>query len=745
MGADLVHELAASDFFGPLGEDRLRRLAPRLKRLRLGAGETLIRQGRNGRHVYVVLEGSLAVVVHDGDRECRLSTIGRGGIVGEAADLAGGRRTATVRSVGAADLIRLTPGTFTKLVSEDASMAAAVAEQAHRRLLESHLATILGRSLPRLDGAALEEVLRAAEWVRLGAGDLLFAEGDEADAVYFVVFGRLQLSVGGTPFGEVKRGESVGSNALNDAGVRNATAYAMRDSHLVRLSRSAIEAMTSRYPMAGLEVTRSLLGQIRPPGSRRRTADHLSIAVVAGSEGVDLRLFTSRLVEELSRHSTTFHVWSARASGSVGPVNIAGDGEAHVALIRWLHELEDSHRVLVYEADPAVTDWTRFVVRQADRVLVVADASQPSPGRTGDLLAPGILLRGAGRPRVELVLLQRDGIEFPEGTAAWLDAFGVDAHYHVRAGSARDLARLARYMAGRAVGLVLSGGGARGFAHLGAIRALLDSGVPIDLVCGTSIGAIMASVAAAEIPPPEMVEVAKRRFTRVLDYTIPVASVFKGRRTTKAMLAQFGNLQIEDLWLPYFCVSTNLTHVTLAYHRRGPLVSALRASSAIPGVFPPVPIDGESHVDGGVLDNLPIGELRRAHPDAVLVAVDVVPSLGQPKAVNDYGLWLSGWSAAWNRVRPGAKRRYPGIADTLVRATVAASAQERNRLVEAGAADLYLPLDLRGVAPLDFDDVEPIVQRGYDQALPQIRDWVDSAGQPFAGEGSDVDVAADPA
>jgi predicted acylesterase/phospholipase RssA/CRP-like cAMP-binding protein len=729
--ADLVRELSSSPLLGHLGADKLRRLAPQLRHLRLGPGEVLLRQGQNGRHVYIVRKGKLAVTAEDDGRMCRLSTLGPGELVGEAAGMVGGRRTATVRSIGNAEVIRLPAATFSKLVSLDAAVPALIAEQADRRLFESHLATILGRSIPGLDGSAMEAVLRLSERVHLAAGDVLFSEGDDADAVYFAVFGQLQLATSGAPFGEVGRGEMVGSNALRRDGVRNATAYAVRDSQLIRLSRSAIDAVTARHPRAGLEITRSLLNHVRPPSTRRRAATHLSIAVVAGSAGVDLRMFTSRLVDELSRYTSTFHVWRARAAASLGPASLIREGEAHIALIRWLHELEGSHDVLVYEGDPSVDDWTKLVVRQADRVLVVVDAAERPPGATDELLAPGLLLRGAGRPRLELALLQRDGIDFPQGTAGWLDALPADAHYHVRVASSSDVARLGRVLAGRAVGLVLSGGGARGFAHLGALTALRECGLPIDLVGGTSIGAILATMPAAEIPPAEMEELARKRFSRVLDYTIPVTSVLKGRRTTRSMLAQFGGLQIEDLWLPYFCVSTSLADVKAVFHRRGPLVTALRASSAIPGVFPPVPIDGEVHVDGGVLDNLPIGELRRAHPDAVIVAVDVVPSLGHSRSTDDYGLWLSGWRAAWKRARPGGKRRYPGIADTLVKATVAASAQERNRMLEAGTADLYLPLDLRGVGTLAFDDLDPIVRRGHEQALPMIREWADSVGRPF--------------
>ena len=734
---NLADVLAESHSLAQVGVEELAALAGGFDLVRLGAGESLVRQGEEGSDLFVVLSGSLTAVVEDDAGEHIVSRRLPGDVVGETSMIfGGGRRTATVRAESDVEVARLSADQFRSLVAARPSLADSVSAEAYRRLLEGHLAAVVHRVFGAVDGDLSEEIRRSAEWMQLPAGGTLFSEGDPADAAYLVVLGRLRLCAGGQTqvFDEVGSGEVIGAGALLEGGVRKATVFAARDSYLVRLRRSTVEKIVELYPASALRLARTLIAQLKPAAGPHRAINHLSIAVVPGSDGVDVRLFIARLIECMSRHGSAFHVWSARADSVLHTPGISQaekDDPARLALTRWLHELESAHRIIVYEADPSWSAWTRLALRQADRVLVVVAAKAQPPGRIAEPL--GRFLPEFGRPRVGLVLLQEAGVETPTGTAAWLDALEVDDHFHVRTGSARDVSRLARIVAGHAVALVLSGGGARGFAHLGVIRALHELGIPIDLVGGTSNGAIMGTVAATEIPVDEIVDVVGRHFSKLRDYTLPVASILKGRRTAREIKAQFGDLRIEDMWLPYFCVSTNLTRSCAQYHRRGPLLAALRASTSIPGVFPPVPIDGDFHVDGGVLDNLPVREMHRWHPGATIIAVDVVPPMGL-RAKTDYGFWLKGSTALWGRLKPGSKRQFPGIVETLVRATIVASVRERDAMVKEQLADLYLPLDLRGVNLLDFDAVPEIAARGYEQAIPLLTAWCENSGNTLASD-----------
>jgi predicted acylesterase/phospholipase RssA len=293
---------------------------------------------------------------------------------------------------------------------------------------------------------------------------------------------------------------------------------------------------------------------------------------------------------------------------------------------------------------------------------------------------------------------------------------------HVVAGSKADLARVARVVSGRGTALVLSGGGGRGFAHIGVSRALSELGISLDIIGGTSIGGVFATVIADLMPVDEIIDWASRYFPKVMDYTIPLVSLIKAGRIARSAETTFGDRSIEDLWRSYFCVSSDLTASRPYVHRRGPLVRAIRATSAIPGVMPPVPEGDHLLVDGGVLNNLPIDIAREIAPTGDIIAVDVAPPRG-PGSHGDYGLSVSGWTVLGSRLKRRI-RHYPGISAVLMRSMIISSMRERDSQVASGLADCYLDLDMRGVSILDFSNPAAVAARGYEAAMPILESWL---------------------
>jgi predicted acylesterase/phospholipase RssA len=328
-----------------------------------------------------------------------------------------------------------------------------------------------------------------------------------------------------------------------------------------------------------------------------------------------------------------------------------------------------------------------------------------------------------------LALVHPPSADRPAGTPVVADAVGIDHVVHLRDGSDDDLARLARLATGHGVGLVLGGGGARGFAHLGAYRALRESGVPIDAVVACSIGAPLAGGIAQDVPLDSLDEVAEAQFHKLLDYTVPVVALLKGERISTSIGDRFGTWDIQDLWLPYACVSTNLTRARLEVHRRGDASKAIRASVAIPGVLPPVPHDGDLLVDGAVLDNLPIGVLRDDASIGTIIAIDVAPPQG-PRAKTDFGTSMSGTRALLAAVT-GRGGSYPRASAVLMRSMFTGSAQRQREALDAGVVDLLLSLHLPGVGLLEFENVREVSAAGYEAALPEVRRW--AADRPWMG------------
>jgi predicted acylesterase/phospholipase RssA len=260
------------------------------------------------------------------------------------------------------------------------------------------------------------------------------------------------------------------------------------------------------------------------------------------------------------------------------------------------------------------------------------------------------------------------------------------------------------------------------------VRALEDLGIPVDLVGGASIGAPMAACPARGLTAKQSLAEAEQAFASILDYTLPVASLLAGRRITASIERSLGDWDIEDLWLPYFCLSTNLSRAGSVVHRRGNLARAVRASVAIPGVLPPVPAGEDLLVDGAVLNNLPIDVMRALNPTGPVIAVDVVPPQG-PRARSDYGMMLSGWRVALSRLRPGRpESSAPGIVTTILHSMFIGAGTSRQQMVREGLADLYIDIHLRKVGLLQFDEVRPIEELGYAQGIERLRGWLAGNG-----------------
>ena len=323
-----------------------------------------------------------------------------------------------------------------------------------------------------------------------------------------------------------------------------------------------------------------------------------------------------------------------------------------------VNALEWTHDLVVYLARiVGLSPWTRLCLRQADHLLLLRFAS-----RCDQLaLEPAMLelLQRIAPRRMDLALVQSEGAALPLRSAAALALGHAD---RVGMPCATELAgrqeRLARLIMSKAVGLVLSGGGARGFAHVGVVRALREAGIPLDLVAGTSMGAIVAACLAVEWDDIELTKRLRRAFVEanpLRDYTLPFVALVRGRVMTSLLRDAFGDARIEDLWRP-FCLLTNLSSGRAVVHREGPLWRALRASAAIPGVLPPLIEAGEALVDGGVINNLPVDVVRGLGCGPV-IAVDVAADRALPRVppeLEDCSPWQ--WLVHGRRYVPRSPR-----------------------------------------------------------------------------------------
>jgi NTE family protein len=460
--------------------------------------------------------------------------------------------------------------------------------------------------LALVDLETIETLSVGAVHFSLPAGSVLFESGSAPDGVYLVASGRLGVKTAGVTrlTAEIERGELVGEAGWLLKERRSATVVALRDSELLHIPNSVLDEVALRSTHFSLALARLCARRLRRSNRQHSEPRRARVfAIAPNSVEIDIANFATRLVTEFACAGRTELVWDARAS-----THTSG----------WFNGIEEANDFVVYVADPSASGWTRQCSRQADVILLAAPAEgrlRPWPGDVTD----AALARGA---RVELALLHDERIA--TGTATrWLKSSPAALHHHIV--DTADLGRLARLLTRRGVGLVLSGGGARGFAHLGVIQALREARVPIDFVGGSSIGSIIAAGVAVGWSDEEMRMRYRRSFVDtnpVNDYTFPFVALTRGRKVSRLLQREYGDVLIEDLRRPYFCVSANLTAGRVLEHRDGPLAEALRASVAIPGVMPPVYRGDEVLVDGAAINNLPV-DLMHAHAPGLVIGSDV--------------------------------------------------------------------------------------------------------------------------
>jgi NTE family protein len=547
------------------------------------------------------------------------------------------------------------------------------------------------------------EIAAACEWLSLPGGSTLFEAGEPTDALYVVLSGALASLAPGPAaqrrmLGRVGAGETVGEMGLISGKPRSATVVALRDSEVARLSRAAFEQVVLARPDALLRLAQITVSRLESTNERARDTRRgpRAFALVPQSERVDVARFAERFVRALARF---------------GRAEVVRDASGRERTSHWFHAIEAASDFVVYVAGHGDSSWNRLCARQADSLLLLA--------RADDAAAAWPVLDGAGDARwvpqrAELVLLHPGDAIVPGAAARWSAGLPGAPHHHVVVDE--DAARLARRLTGHSVALVLSGGGARGFAHIGIVRALREYGVPIDLVGGTSIGAIMGAAVAQGWSTERMIETFRRTFVAsnpLGDYTLPVVSLVAGGRVSSRLRAAFGETEIEDLPLAFFCVSANLTTGQAGVHRAGPLWRWLRASVAIPGVLPPVTIGGEVFVDGATINNLPIDLMREATRGAI-VGADV----GADRAVAGEGDSVDvppAWRLfAWLR---GARRR-PNILQVLLRAGMVNSATAT--AIRREQADLLLQPPLESVDLLAWRSFDRAVEAGYADASRRL-------------------------
>ena len=642
----------------------------------------------------------------------------------------------------------------------------------------------------------------ALEWVQINAGQVIHHQGDESDAIYIVLNGRLravferddgEMNV----VGEYGQGESVGELEVMTEAPRPATLHAIRDTELAKFPKSLFNSLALEHPGITIKISKIIAQRMRaliedPVFEQGRDKTHNASTSKASTSTLNLRTacvlpvtagvpvveFGARLLTALSQIGVANGVTSLNQAAILNHLGRhAFSRMGKLKLSQYLADLEERYGMLLYVADTSVNSpWTQTCIAQADCILLVGLA-EDSPN-VGEY--ERFLLGMKTTARKELVLLHLERYSPPGMTRRWLNnrPWINGSHHHIqmafranstpaqpdlkRFGTALkqrvqvlqaeiqkytsrrirqtplysaetpfkgDFHRLARRLCGKSVGLVLGGGGARGWSQVGVIRALEEAGIPIDIIGGTSIGSFIGALYARDADVVPMYGRAKKFAGRMgsiwrfaLDLTYPSASYTTGHEFNRGIFKTFGNSQIEDFWLDFYCNTTNLSKSCAEYHNSGYVWRYVRASMSLAGLLPPLCDEGSMLLDGGYVDNLTVTHMKSLGAD-VIFAIDVgALDDNLPQAFGDS---LSGAWALLNRWNPFSSYPNPPTLSEIQARLAYVSSVDALEKAKATPGCLYMrpPVDAYGT--LEFAKFDEIYQVGYvygQEYLAKLRD-----------------------
>ncbi|XP_036040094.1 patatin-like phospholipase domain-containing protein 7 [Onychomys torridus] len=730
--------------------------------LHVPAGTIVSKQGDQDVNILFVVSGLLHVYQQkiDSLEDTCLFLTHPGEMVGQLAVLTGEPLMFTIKANRDCSFLSISKAHFYEIMRKRPDIVLGVAHTVVKRM-----------------SSFVRQIDFALDWMEVEAGRAIYRQGDKSDCTYIVLSGRLRSVIRKDDgkkrlAGEYGRGDLVGVVETLTHQARATTVHAVRDSELAKLPAGALTSIKRRYPQVvtrlihllgekilgslqqgsatghqlGLHTASSKWDLGNPPGNLS------TVAAMPVSEDVPLTAFALELQHALSAIGPVLLLTSDNIKQRLG--SAALDSIHEYRLSSWLGQQEDIHRIVLYQADSTLTPWTQRCIRQADCILVVGLGEQePTVGELERMLE-----NTAVRAQKQLILLHREEGPGPARTVEWLNMRSwCSGHLHLRCPrrvfSKRslpklvemytrifqrppdrhsDFSRLARVLTGNAIALVLGGGGARGCAQVGILRALAECGIPVDMIGGTSIGAFMGALFAEErsysqirIRAKQWAEDMTSMVKTILDLTYPITSMFSGTGFNSSISSIFRDRQIEDLWLPYFAITTDITASAMRVHTDGSLWRYVRASMSLSGYMPPLcdPKDGHLLMDGGYINNLP-ADVARSMGAKVVIAIDV--GSRDETDLTNYGDALSGWWLLWKRWNPlASKVKVLNMAEIQTRLAYVCCVRQLEMVKSSDYCE-YLRPPIDSYRTLDFGKFDEICEVGYQHGRTVFDIWVRS-------------------
>jgi predicted acylesterase/phospholipase RssA/CRP-like cAMP-binding protein len=562
------------------------------------------------------------------------------------------------------------------------------------------------------------KLARELEVIFLPSQDTLVEEGDHGDEMFIIYWGRLrvfQKRDGEEKFiGELGARDSVGEIALLIDQPRMATVKAIRDTVLIKLTKKTYQKFADKFPQAALNIAKGALTRVLSREKKEKSGKKIAaITLVPMSTSPCSEIFTHQLLVALEKYGSVKLV-TADAIREKFQDNIDN-------LLLWLSDLEMQFKYVIYLAEYGFSSLMEIFIRQSDVVYLINDRYTTEESKRD--IEKNILENKTILQRTSLLILQETQHKSFEPLYEWISEHKLDDYHHVALDRPSDLARMARFITGRSMGLVLAGGGALGFAHVGVFRALEEANISADIIGGTSAGGLIGGLYAMGHSPQEIEGICDALIHQAtkLNMTFPYVSIASGASLVWALKRMYGQKKIEELTKRYFCVSTNITSGELCVHDSGLLWESVRASTSLPGIYPPVYFKNNLFVDGAILNNLPVDIMFQRFGAGQVLAV-MFTGKKRELSTDFEATELSGWSILKNKMSPFSQKVKTPRVDTILLRSFGL-AEQKEQIRQSKRADFCISLELGDFALLDFKKYKEIIEQGYRQAKIALEKW----------------------
>ena len=588
----------------------------------------------------------------------------------------------------------------------------------------------------KMDYRSHKEIYKKGTWVFLEDNSNLFNYGDQSDSFYLLVTGLLKAYIPKKgelmEVGEIYEGEVIGEMGILTNEARSASIFATRDSVVFKIDLEKANEIIMQYPHVLLQVATKIADRLRnvQHSNERHRTDIYSIVQLSTGKNHNNEIISigNSLINSMNKFDSSIIVTSNDVNEmlSIESINVELERDKfYPALDNLVENFTKKNRNLLLICNEEYTPWTMWCLAISDKNIFVVEESA---GIANIELLNKMNLNEEDIPvhlhdEKQLIIYHKSKNSFPSKTSNIIEMLPrISNHYHMKINNANDSDRVSRLIAKKGIGLCLSGGGAKGNAHIGVYKALIEHDIPIDAVCGTSAGGIVASLIAFGYDPETIISRLKETYKRksFKEYTIPVTSIIATKKVIQDAIFLGNDMDIEDLWIPYFSTAVNISKSKLDIIDKGPIYKATRATAALPGILLPVIKDTSFLVDGGLINNMP-GDIMLKKYGGKLISVSVSPQEDLDAKFNDFPNQSSYFIKRLLRMNKKFPHEIPGLSNILMRSIFVASSNKIKEVIDL--SDLFLDLQVKDVGLLEFEKIDKSVDFGYEYAMKKLKNF----------------------